>query len=65
MTLAAKIAKADLWRAIRAHCLACGGAGSTAQAATNVRRCNRLDCPLHPYRFGRAPRKGSRCPAHV
>lgn len=39
--------KANLWRAIRAKCVACsGGSGVEADA------CDLKGCPLLPYRFG-------------
>lgn len=50
------VPKADLWRAIRAQCLACCGGECSA-----VRRCNRTECSLHPYRFGRVEQKEPRC----
>jgi hypothetical protein len=37
-------------KAIRAHCLECCG-----QYANEVQRCGLLDCPLHPFRFGKNP----------
>jgi hypothetical protein len=42
-------------RTIRARCLGDCRAGSTR----DVRDCKCTDCPLHEYRLGRRPRKGS------
>ena len=41
-------------RAIRAKCLDC-----CADSPGEVRRCSLADCPLHPFRFGRSPKKRS------
>jgi hypothetical protein len=39
-------------KAIRANCLGCGGG-----RPSEVRRCGIDDCPLHPFRMGRNPRR--------
>jgi len=41
-------------RSIRAYCLDCTGGGKA-----EVRACSFMSCPLHPYRMGKRPPKGS------
>lgn len=41
-------------KAIRKYCLWCCG-----ESALEVRLCPAYDCPLHPFRFGRKPKKVS------
>ena len=48
----AKISKKELWVAIRAHCMECGGEGHV-----EVRQCGVPDCALFKYRFGLPPKK--------
>jgi len=43
-----KIAKKELWKAIRKHCLECSG-GSRKE----VKLCLCNECPLYPFRMGR------------
>lgn len=40
-------------QAVRAHCQFC-----CSGDAVFIRECNDWNCPLRPFRFGRAPRKG-------
>ena len=41
-------------RSIRAYCLDCSGGNKS-----EVRACSFVSCPLHPYRMGKRPPKGS------
>ena len=45
------ISKAEIWKAIRSHCLECSG------SFVDVTSCDGDDwvgkCPLHPFRFGK------------
>lgn len=41
--------------AIRAHCLHC-----SAGQPSEVRRCHLTACNLHPFRFGKLPKKAGR-----
>ncbi len=50
---AVKVAKSDLWSAIRNKCKECSG-GSTKE----VKLCPIEDCPLYLYRFGKASTNG-------
>jgi len=48
-----KVAKSDLWAAIRKKCRDCCG-----NSTKEVRLCHLEDCPLHPFRFGKAIENG-------